>query len=144
MQDLQILISKKGTRVVTAANLYSVLQLPSKHYVSDFNKWLDDIYEFRDGIRKPVVLRDYAKRPMKDPHVVEDYYLSVELAKLITLASKSKYKRKYAQWLRAHEGVSPKRGKTNPRLPSRARKKTPDTAPSESAKPRAAAALTLW
>jgi hypothetical protein len=143
MQYLQILISKKGTRVVTASNLDRVLQLPNQHYVSSFNKWLDDVYEFHNGIRKPVVLKDYAKKPMKDLHVVEDFYLSVELAKLITLSSKSKYKRKYAQWLRAHEGVHPRKKAYRANRRSETKRKVKEAVPAESVQPQAAA-LTLW
>ena len=97
--ELQILTSKKGTKVVTATNLHYVLQLPNHHYAANVKKWLNDVYEFKDGIRKPVMLRDFAKRSVKDNPVLQDYYISVELAKLITLNSKSKVKQKYAKWL---------------------------------------------
>ena len=97
--ELQVLVSKKGTKVVTATNLHQVLQLPDHHYATNVKKWLCDIYEFKDGIRKPTAMRDYARRQLKDKHVLKDYYLSVELAKLITLSSKSKVKQKYAKWL---------------------------------------------
>lgn len=99
MKDLQILTSKKGTKVVTATNLHLALQLPNQHYAANIKKWLTDVYEFKDGIRRPVRMQDYARRPVKDNPIVEDYYLSVELAKLITLNSKSKVKQKYAKWL---------------------------------------------
>lgn len=99
MKDLQILTSKKGTKVVTATNLHLALQLPDKHYAANVKKWLTDIYEFKDGIRRPVRMQDYARRPVKDAPILKDYYLSVELAKLITLNSKSKVKQKYAKWL---------------------------------------------
>ncbi len=103
MKELQILISKKGTRVVTASNLYYILELPNKHFVSNFSKWLEDVYEFRDGIRQPASLKDYAQKPSKENPLLVDFYLSLELAKLITLASKSKHKKKYAKWLRVQE-----------------------------------------
>ena len=96
--ELQILVSKKGTKVVAASNLHVALGLPNKHFAVNIKRWLNDVYEFRDGIRKPEHLKDYAKRPAKE-HVVDDYYLTVELAKLITLNSKSKVKQKYATWL---------------------------------------------
>lgn len=96
--ELQILVSKKGTKVVTASNLHLALGLPNKHFAANAKRWLNDVYEFRDGIRKPDHLKDFAKRPAKE-NVVDDYYLSVELAKLITLNSKSKVKQKYATWL---------------------------------------------
>lgn len=96
---LQILTSKKGTHVVTATNLHMVLQLPNHHYATNVRKWLADVYQFHDGIRKPEHLKDYAPRKIKDAPVVKDYYLSVELAKLITLNSNSKVKQKYARQL---------------------------------------------
>lgn len=96
--ELQILVSKKGTKVVTASNLHLALGLPNKQFAANVKRWLNDVYEFRDGIRKPEHLKDFAKRPAKE-NVVDDYYLSVELAKLITLNSKSKVKQKYATWL---------------------------------------------
>lgn len=96
--ELQILVSKKGTKVVKASDLHLALELSNQHYASNVKKWLNDVYEFRDGIRKPERMRDFAKRPVKEK-VVDDYYISVELAKLITLSSKSKKKQKYAKWL---------------------------------------------
>lgn len=99
MKDLHILVSKKGTKVVTATSLYMALQLPNQHYAANIKKWLTDIYEFKDGIRRPVRMQDYAQRSIKDNPILKDYYLSVELAKLITLNSKSKVKQKYAKWL---------------------------------------------
>ena len=49
MKDLQILVSKKGTKVVTATSLYMALQLPDQHYAANIKKWLTDVYEFKDG-----------------------------------------------------------------------------------------------
>ena len=101
--DLQILVSKKGTKVVKASNLYLVLGLPNKQYTANLRRWLEDIYEFRDGIRKPQSMKDYALRPKQAiddrEKLVDDYYLSLELAKLITLNTKSKLKQKYATFL---------------------------------------------
>ena len=97
--DLQILVSKKGTKVVTATNLHLALELPKQQYAANVKKWLNDLYEFRDGIRKPERMRDFSKRPAKGQTVIDDYYISVELAKMITLNSKSKKKQKYANWL---------------------------------------------
>lgn len=101
--ELQVLVSKKGTKVVTAANLHLALQLNNDHYLANTKRWLSDIYEFSDGIRRPEKLKDYAPRKLKDQPIMEDYYLSVELAKLIALKSKSKVKKKYAKWLFAME-----------------------------------------
>ena len=97
--ELQILISKKGTKVVTASNLYGALELPEQHYSAILLKWIDDFYEFTEGIRKPVRLQDYAKRKILNNPILKDYYLSLELAKKIVLRSKSKLKRKFANKL---------------------------------------------
>ncbi len=105
MMDLQLLVSKKGTKVVTATNLHQALELGSQNYAQNIRKWLEDVFEFRDGIRKPVKMQDYAPRKMADSAIIEDYYLSVELAKLIALHSKSKLKLKYAKWLQLQEEV---------------------------------------
>lgn len=96
--ELEILISKKGTKVVRATNLYQVLRLPASQYSRNVKKWFGDIYEFHDGIRRPVEMQDYAKRTHREG-LLKDYYLSVELAKLITLNSESRFKRKYANHL---------------------------------------------
>ena len=96
---LQIYISKKGTRVVSATQLHQALQLSDHHYPVNVKRWLTDVYEFKDGIRKPLKLQDFANRKSQGNSIVKDYYLSVELAKLITLNSKSKVKQKYAKYL---------------------------------------------
>lgn len=98
MIQLQIYTSKKGTKVVTATHLYKLLQLSEKHYLLNIERWLSDVYEFRDGIRTPEKMRDFAPRK-KEGELAQDYYLSVELAKLITLHSRSKVKLKYAKLL---------------------------------------------
>ncbi len=97
--ELQVLVSKKGTKVVTATNLHAALELNNDHYMANIKRWLYDIYEFSDGIRKPERMKDYAPRKLKDQPIMDDYYLSVELAKMIALNSKSKVKQKYAKWL---------------------------------------------
>lgn len=97
--NLQVLTSKKGTKVVTASNLHRELQLANHHFSMNVKKWFNDVYEFRDGIRKPEKLRDFARRKITDNPILDDYYISVELAKLITLNSRSKVKQKYARWL---------------------------------------------
>lgn len=101
--ELQILISKKGTRVVAASNLYQVLELPKAQYMKNVKKWLTDVYEFRDGIRKPVALQDFSKRKVPANVLFDDYYIGLELAKKITLNSNSKKKHKYAKHLLALE-----------------------------------------
>ncbi len=99
--ELQILISKKGTKVVTASNLHEALQLLDHHFQANVKKWLQDVYEFRDGIRRPIQMQDYAPRKLKGVGVIEDYFLSVELARHIALRSNSKVKLKYARYLQS-------------------------------------------
>jgi hypothetical protein len=99
---LEVLISKKGTKVVTASALYMALRLPSHHYGTTVRKWMKDVYEMSHGFRKPEIMRDYAKRPRPE-EPVEDYYLTLELARLITLRSTSKEKVKIAKYLAIRE-----------------------------------------
>ena len=96
--ELEVLESKHGTKVVTASNLHRVLGLPAHHYSSNARKWLKEPYEFRDGIRRPQPLRDFAKRP-RPGEPIEDFFLTLELAKLIALRTNSKQKLKYARLL---------------------------------------------
>lgn len=94
--NIQILISKKGTQVVTATNLHDVLDLPLHKYNSNIKRWISDIYAFQDDIRKPELMHDYALRSSKGKR--EDYYISIELAKLITLNSNSLVKQELAKY----------------------------------------------
>lgn len=94
--DIQILVSKKGTQVVTATNLHDALHLPLHKYNSNIKKWLTDFYAFRDDVRQPIILHDYAKRVSNSKR--EDFYISLELAKLITLNSNSLVKQKLAKY----------------------------------------------
>lgn len=96
--ELEVLESKHGTKVVIASNLYQVLGLPAHHYSRNARKWMKDLYEFCDGIRRPQPLRDYAKRP-RPGEPIEDFFLTLELAKLIALRTNSKQKLKYARLL---------------------------------------------
>ncbi len=98
IMDLQILVSKKGTQVVTASNLHDALCLPKHKYNSNVGKWLSDIYNFKDDIRKPLEMKDFSKRNLKLSKR-KDFYISIELAKLITLNSESTAKKQYAKWL---------------------------------------------
>ena len=98
---LEVFESKKGTKVVTASSLHSALKLPVRQYGAMVRRWLRDAYEFEDGIRRPQIYRDFAKRP-RPGEPVEDFYLTLELAKLITLRSNSKDKMKFARLLDAY------------------------------------------
>lgn len=96
--DLHILVSKKGTKVVTATNLYQALELPEAQYTRLIRKGLFDLYEFRDGLRRPIGMQDYAPCKVKDS-LIKDYYLSIELARQMVLRSNSRHKAKYARML---------------------------------------------
>ena len=103
--ELEVFESKKGTKVVTASSLHAALKLPVRQYGAMVRRWIKDVYEFSDGIRRPQPYRDFAKRPRPaDP--IEDFFLTLELAKLIALRSNSKNKLKFAKLLDvvAHNG----------------------------------------
>lgn len=100
--EIEVLTSKKGTKVVTATNLYAALQLPRSSYYKQVKRWLKDVYEFQDGIRRPKPMVDFAKRNVENSPV-DDYYLSTEFAKQICLKSTSKFKRKFANELSSLE-----------------------------------------
>lgn len=101
--ELQVYVSKKGTKVVSATELHQALQLTDHHYATNVKRWLTDVYEFSDDIRRPEKLRDFAPRKMLGNTLLKDYYLTVELGKLIALSTKSKAKLKCAKWLSALE-----------------------------------------
>jgi hypothetical protein len=95
---LEVFESKKGTKVVTASSLHTALKLPIRQYGAMVRRWLRDVYEFSDGMRKPQPYRDFAKRPRPgDP--IEDFFITLELAKLIALRTNSKDKLKFARLL---------------------------------------------
>ncbi len=95
---LEVFESKKGTKVVTASSLHTALKLPIRQYGTMVRRWLRDVYEFSDGMRKPQPYRDFAKRPRpEDP--IEDFFITLELAKLIALRTNSKDKLKFARLL---------------------------------------------
>lgn len=100
--ELQILVSKKGTQVVTATNLHATLQLPVHKYNKNVDNWLKDIYAFGDDIRQPVEMRDYAIKQLKHSKQ-KDYYLSLEMARLITLSSGSTVKQQIAKLILGYE-----------------------------------------
>lgn len=91
--------------MVTAANLHAALRLPVRQYGALVRRWLKDVYQFDDGIRRPQLYRDFARRP-RPGEPIEDFYVTLELAKLIALRTNSKEKMKYARLLDtfAHNG----------------------------------------
>lgn len=103
--ELEVYESRKGTKVVTAGNLYLSLGLPNHQYGTNVRRWLRDAYDFREGIRRPEVMRDYARRPSAELPL-DDFYLTLELAKQICLRSNSREKIKIARYLDAkmHNG----------------------------------------
>lgn len=108
VMDLNVFVSKKGTKVVIATELHQALQLPAQHYPVNIKRWIKDYYDFPDGIRKPVKMQDFAARKTDENVLWDDYYLSVAFAKEIVLRSRSKVKQKYARQLAAHsEGALP-------------------------------------
>ena len=94
--DLHVFVSKKGTKVVLATELHQALRLADHHYATNIKKWLNDYYEFSDGIRKPIKMQEFAFRKQEETVLWQDYYLSIALAKQICLRSRSKVKQKYA------------------------------------------------
>jgi hypothetical protein len=103
--DIAVYTSKKGTKVVTAMDIHQALDLGAHHYGVNVRRWLKDVFQFNDGIRRPIVNKDYAPRKQKEGQLLEDYFLSLELAKLIVLQSRSKFKMKYARILSEMESA---------------------------------------
>ena len=108
--ELNIITSKKGTKVVTATNLHKVLGLPAHYYLRNAVKWVSDVYAFSDDVRKPEEMQDYSIRTFKVSKL-RDYYLTIELARLIALTTNSKVKEEVAKCLLEVEGVAPKKEK---------------------------------
>jgi len=105
--QLTILTSKKGTRVVKATELHRALGLADHHYQNNVRLWLKDVYQFVDGIRRPEGLKDFARSPQSQGQLMQEYYLCVELAKLVALGSRSKVKQAVATKLSKEEEVYP-------------------------------------
>lgn len=105
--ELTILTSKKGTRVIKATELHRALGISDHHYQNNVRHWLKDVYQFTDGIRRPEGMKDYARDPKSRGALMQEYYLSLELGKLIALASKSKVKQAVATRLSKEEDIYP-------------------------------------
>ncbi|WP_020570921.1 hypothetical protein [Neolewinella persica] len=105
--ELTIRTSRKGTRVIKATELHRALGISDHHYQTNIRHWLKDIYQFSDGIRKPAGMKDYARSPQSRGALMQEYYLSLELGKVIALASKSKLKQAIATKLSKEEDVYP-------------------------------------
>lgn len=105
--DLTIHTSRKGTRVIKATELHRALGLNDNHYQTNVRYWLKDVYAFADGIRRPLVMKDYAGDPKCKGNVVKEYWLCVEFGKLIALSTKSKTKQVVANKLAKEEEAFP-------------------------------------
>jgi hypothetical protein len=107
--ELPILTSKKGTKVIKSTQLYRALGLNDAHYATNVKQWLADVYQFGDEIRKPAGMTDYARCRREPNALIKEYYLTLELARLITLASRSKVKQAIANKLAREEAAYPQR-----------------------------------
>ncbi len=107
--DLTIRVSKKGTRVVKASELHRSLGLSDHHYQANVRGWIKDVYQFADGIRKPVGMQDYARSANTKTDVVHEYYFNLELARLVALSTRSKVKQAIATKLSKEAEVYPDR-----------------------------------
>lgn len=105
--DLPILTSKKGTKVIKSTQLHRALGLNDGHYQSNVKRWISDIYQFSEEIRKPAGMTDYALAKRSSAALVKEYYLSLEFARLIALSSRSKVKRAVANKLAREESAYP-------------------------------------
>jgi hypothetical protein len=96
---IEFLISKKGTKVVKARQVYEHLELAGVSFSKLIVSWLSDVYDFKDGIRKPEVNRDYGIRKNGNA----DYYLTLEFAYKAVLRTGAKNKLKLARMLNGRE-----------------------------------------
>lgn len=88
---IPVLTSKKGTRVVRASDLYRVLALPTHHYLSTLRKWMRGTYEFHDGIRRPLLLKDFAVRPKRGADRQPDFFLTLSLARQVAVRTGNRH-----------------------------------------------------
>jgi hypothetical protein len=89
--------------------LHRALGLADHHYQTNVRGWIKDVYQFADGIRRPVGMRDFARSTRTREQLVQEYYLNLEFARLVALASKSKVKQAVATKLSKEEEVYPER-----------------------------------
>jgi len=104
IKSIQVLISKKGTKVVIASHLHQALGIPMFKFNRNMAKWMKGVFAFEDDIRTPKEFRDFGERKFEFGKQ-KDYYLSLELARLICLQAEadSKIKRQLAKHLTAIE-----------------------------------------
>ncbi len=101
----EFLVSKKGTVVITASQLWELMGGKEDRFESAVSHWLSDVYEFDEVIRKPLRNTDYGLRNSVREMVnrVDDYYLTLSLAKQIVLRSNFNHKMELAKRIRAKE-----------------------------------------
>jgi hypothetical protein len=92
-KTIQVLISKKGTKVVIASHLHRALRIPMFKFNRNITKWIEGVYAFEDDMRSPVEFKDYGERKFEFGKQ-RDYYLSLELARLICLQAEADSKSK--------------------------------------------------
>ena len=100
--ELKIYYSENlETDVTTTLNLHNALELSKNQYSRSLKTWLSDIYGFKGEIREPKEGIDFSTYMSKSTGggPTEDFEITIELAKLITLNSRSIVKQRYAQWL---------------------------------------------
>ncbi len=94
-RSIQVLVSKKGTKVVIASHLHQALHIPMFKFNRNVAKWIKDIYAFEDDIRVPKEFKDYGERKFEFGKQ-KDFYLSLELARLICLQAQADKQTKLA------------------------------------------------
>lgn len=95
--------SRTGTRYVMARNLHTALGLSPANYSRDVKQWFSDDYGFADDVRRPIEGQEYSSymgsTPAQGGQTAQDYFIRLNLAKLITLSSRSPAKKQYARYL---------------------------------------------
>jgi len=92
-KSIQVLISKKGTKVVIASHLHQALGIPMFKFNRNMAKWIKGVFAFEDDIRTPKEFRDFGERKFEFGKQ-KDYYLSLEFARLICLQAEADGKAK--------------------------------------------------
>lgn len=101
----EFLVSKKGTVVITASQLWEMMGGKEDRFESVVSGWLSDVYEFDEVIRKPIRNTDFGLRKSVggEGYVEGDYYLTLSFAKQIVLRSNHKNKLALAKCIKAKE-----------------------------------------
>lgn len=94
-------------RYVTSKDLHKILDYSPSHYARDVEKWIGTMYLFpnKQEFTLPVKNYDFIQFEDRDydslisRSMSLEYWIRLELAKLIALDSQSKFKQKFVQWL---------------------------------------------